>query len=377
MRAACLAFLCASALLSACGAVHTSLAPLGAREVLPRCSPVAGLPAGYGVEDVAPDAGGVFASVADWPGLAAGAPRPGKLFFVHPDGRGGAVAEDRTPPGAATLFPHGLDVWRPKPGAADGARLFIVNHPGGDGPSRVELFAIGPKGQLTALPESPGHILEIHRPNDVAAAGPHSFYVSHDHDQARRSWSKPRLAELLEDVIGARSAGVWFVDLQTGTRTSTPAAFPNGLALSADSRTLYASETTRAAVRRFAVDGKGGFTAAGKALPAPRMADNLYLEDDRYLWIASHRSAIAFAQHALSWGKPPPKARPVSPGRVLRYDLADPDAPPQLIYETTTKGLKAKRGLSAVSVAASLGEGFLVGSIYEGLQYCDRRAGPT
>lgn len=350
-----------------CGAWHGALRPLAWDEVSPACGPIAGMPAGLGVEDLAPDpaGGAVYASVADWAGLATGVPRPGGVYRLKSDGRGGVVAEDVTPDLPLGFFPHGLDVWRPSGG--EGGRLFVVNHPGAGQASRIEIFDLRGDGALVWSPDSGAHSAVLERPNDVVGAGPRAYYASNDLASARKSWFSPSLGELAEHVFGPRSGRVVHVDLDGEASERSRAAFPNGVERSSDGRVLYVSESARGAVRVYAADGEGALRLQG-ALAAPRLPDNLYLEDDRWLWAAGHRSSWLFATHAKSWagdgGHPP------SPARVLRFDLTRPGASPEVLYATTREGIRNGRGLSAVSTAAPLADGFLIGSIFEGLRYC-------
>jgi hypothetical protein len=356
--------------LSSCGAWHSTLAPLPGAERSATCTSVAGIPEWAGVEDIAPDpeGGGAYLSVADWRGLARNAAQPGRIYFVSLDGSGGAQAVDRTPEMPRPLFPHGLDVWLPSsPGER---RLFAVNHLRGLGPSTIEIFSIGPAGALTWLAESPGPIPALHRPNDIAAAGPLAFYASNDHGRPRTSWFDPPLVETLGDALGRRSAAVVYVDAARGLLRKTPAAFPNGVELSRDGRTLYVSESTRGGLRIFSVQADG-LLKLSDTLAAPRLPDNLYLDDAHGLWVASHRNALIFARHARSWSKPTVQPPP-SAGRIMRFDLARPDAPPEVVMETTAAGMAAGRGLSAISAATPLGDGFLLGSIFEGARFCRR-----
>lgn len=364
--------------LSGCGAWNTSFRPLPAIDRPATCQGVAGVPAGFGVEDIAPDpqSGGAYVSAADWPGLAryeAGnqegseRPRRGKILWVTLNAEGRAVASDRTPAAPEALFPHGLDVWRPTEDGQPG-RLFVVNHGTGSGPARIDIFVIGADGSLSLSPDSPGPITDLDRPNDVVGAGSRAFYASQDHASRRRSWFSPGAGELLEDIVGGRSAAVVFVDDNGVSHIASPASFPNGLELSSDGRRLFVSELTRAGVRVFDVDEPGRLSPRGW-LSAPRMPDNLYLEDDRWLWIASHRSALSFARHARGWTTSAGPSTP-SPGRLVRYDLDRPDLEPVIIQETTLGGFDARRAMSTVSAVAPLGGGYLMGSIFEGLLFC-------
>lgn len=356
-----------SVLMGGCGAWHTTLAPQKVTAVGAACQAVEGLPS-LGYEDIAPDApaNGYYVSGAHWAGLAQGSIQPGAIFHLTRTGQGGFVVRNVTKAGPADFFPHGLDVYR----SADGqiARLFAVNHPGAGKASRIEIFEISPDGSLTWSADSGAHP-GLDRPNDVVAVGPRAFYATNDHATPRRSWFSPGPSEWLEDAIGRPSAKVVFVDLDRGaTRTAAKAAFANGIEASGDGKTLYVSETTRGAVQVFQVGAEGGLRR-GARLKAGRMPDNLYVQDDQTLWVATHHNALAFTAHAKSWSKPQGH-HPPSPGRVLVFDLTHPQAPPRTVYATTKASLSAGQEMSTVSAAAPTAEGFLLGSIFEGLRHC-------
>jgi arylesterase/paraoxonase len=368
MRLSLTAAVCLSTtLLAGCGAWHTTLAPQAVTAVDARCQSVKDLPA-LGYEDIAPDAatGSYYVSGADWVGLASGKTRPGAIYRLTPDGQGGFAVENVTKDGPAGLFPHGMDVYRSPDGKV--ARLFAVNHPGEGRPSRIEIFDIAADGKLVWSPDSGAH-KGLERPNDVVAVGPRAFYATNDHASPRTSWFSPSARELFEDVVGARSAKVMFVDLDRGvSKIATRASFPNGIEASADGKTIYVSEVTRGAVQVFTARSDGALSR-GARLKAGRMPDNLYLQDDRTLWVAIHGNALAFAAHAKSW-KDPNAPHPPSPGRVLVFDLKHPEVAPRTVHATTKASMQSGGGISAVSAAAPERNGFWLGSIFEGLSYC-------
>lgn len=359
----------AAATVSACGAWNTTLSPQVAIETGSRCERIA-LPGGgrdLGVEDIDQDplTGAVFLSGADWAGAVRGAAAPGAIFKLVRAPDGNLTAQDVTPAMSIPLWPHGLDVYRSSDGAQ--ARLFVVNHQNA-GPSRIEVFDIGSDGRLVWSEADSGAHPGLDRPNDVAATGPRSFYATNDHAAARRGWM-PGPVEIAEDAIAARTARVIYVDLaQKVSKTAAKAAFPNGVQVSTDGKTVYVGELTRSAVRVFRVRSNATLKPIGR-LKTGRMPDNLHLQDNRWLWVAAHGDALSFRDHAVSWKNASP-THPPAPGQVARFDLDRPGSPPTIVHASTKTSIAKRSGASAVSVGVPTPGGVLLGSIYQGVWRC-------
>jgi hypothetical protein len=260
-----------------------------------------------------------------------------------------------------------MDVWRPSEEGATG-RLFVVNHLRGAGPSRIEILNIESNGDLRWPHEPSRPLLALNRPNDVTGVSPGAFYSSNDHKSPRRSWFGIDLLALSEDLIAARTAAIVYVGGPNVVAKTMPAAFPNGVEASSDGRRLFVSESTRGIVREFTI-GPGGDLAEIRTIKVPRLADNLYLQNDRYLWAVAHRNNLDFALHARGWRNLEGSSKP-SRSRIFRIDLADRDLGATPIYETSKSGIDSQQEMSAISSAVPIADGFLVASIFEGLQFC-------
>ncbi|MDG2528483.1 SMP-30/gluconolactonase/LRE family protein [Caulobacter endophyticus] len=363
------ALLMAAMTLSACGAWNTSVSPRVAIKTHDPCRSIP-LPdggQGLGVEDIDQDpaSGAFYLSAADWAGAVRGATGPGAIYRLVPAANGELTPQNVTPAMSVPFSPHGLDLYRPANGGD--ARLFVINH-NDKAPSRIEVFDVGPDGRLTWSEAESGSYKDLKRPNDIAVAGPKAFYATNDHAAPWRGWM-PGPLEIIEDGIAARTARVVHVDLATRTtKTAARAAFPNGVAIAPDGKTVYVSELTRSQVRIFTVRDDATLAPAGR-LAAPRMPDNLHLQDGRWLWVTAHDHVWDFRGHAVSWKKRKPK-HPPSPGRVLRYDLAQRAPAATLVYGSTKAALKKDGGPSAVSVGVPGPGGVLLGSIYQGAWRC-------
>ena len=176
-------------------------------------------------------------------------------------------------PDAAALSPHGIDLVTRDDGAL---ALLVVNH--GKRES-VEFFAVGQDGDLAwkgcALPPEDPFI------NDVAARRDGGFYTTH-------MWNK---SASFESNVAALRAGkptgwVWAWTPTDGFSrvAGSDDLMPNGLALSPDESKLYVNVYMGS--RTFALDLQFNERIAQTDVRQP---DNVSVDEDGALWIASHQ----------------------------------------------------------------------------------------
>ncbi|MEM6999423.1 MAG: SMP-30/gluconolactonase/LRE family protein [Pseudomonadota bacterium] len=176
-------------------------------------------------------------------------------------------------PDSEAFSPHGIDLTARADG---GTALLVVNH--GKRES-VEFFAVAKRGDLQwrgcALPPEDPFI------NDVAARRDGGFYVTH-------MWNKNGS---FEETVAALQAGqptgwVWAWQRDSGfTRLpNTDDLMPNGIALSADNNTLYVNVYMGG--KTFALDLGDKSRVAEAQI---RQADNVTVDADGAVWVASHQ----------------------------------------------------------------------------------------
>ena len=274
----------------------------------------------------------------------------GEVHLLTFDTETGKAAVRPATIGAPEGFnPHGMSLWASED--PERRRLFVINHPPQQAPSVVEIFKVERNGDLTWLKTVPRHP-KIHRPNDIQAVGEHAFYISNDHASRRgKRFGDRRPEENAEDLFAAPVSSVVFVDAaQQQVKAKTVArglAWANGLAFSPKRNELYVTTTSGASLRvyRRMPDNTLKLQRFWPTGPGP---DNLHLEADRRLWVASHNKALAVAAH----GERPEN---LSPGRV---EIMDPVTGRRTkVFETDGSEL------SAVSVAVPVGDKVLLGSI--------------
>jgi len=176
-------------------------------------------------------------------------------------------------PSIEALSPHGIDLTVREDGET---ALLVVNHGGREA---VEFFAVSESGDLSwrgcALPPGDPFI------NDVAARRDGGFYVTH-------MWNKSADFAATAAALQAGEPTGWVWRWSPGDGFSelagTKALMPNGIAIDADNAKLFVNVYFGGGV--MAID-----LASRKRLGtvAARQPDNITVDTDGQLWIASHQ----------------------------------------------------------------------------------------
>jgi arylesterase/paraoxonase len=318
---------------------------------------VPGQPALIGAEDFEFDhaTGTLWIPAADRRGSGSFRPHEAAVFRWRPDSE---PLPTRVPVEgfASPLRLHGLGLYAP-PGAQAGGpsaerRLFLVQH--GDSGESVEIFR-DDGGTLRHVRSVRDPL--IVSPNDVAAAGPESFYVTNDHGRP------PRLGHVLEDFAFLSNASVVYWDGAAARTVRAGLRYANGVTVSPDGRFVVVAETTASRLSVFARQPDGGLQPAGRA-DLDTSPDNLSVDEQGDFWLAAHPSNLAFLRHAKDGSRP-------APSQVLRFRLTAEGTPTAI----QTVLLDDGRTFSGSSVAAVHGARWLVvGGVFDrGVLLCPRR----
>lgn len=319
------------------------------------CTDVGGLP---GAEDIVLDrkGGRMFIASDDRRAFAAGSPKRGGIYVLPIVGADAVSARvDATGGVPAALHPHGLSSYVD---AAGRTTIMVVNHPNGfnnyEG-TTVEIYDVQADNSLAH--RRTVTVSGLTRINDIAATGPDSFYATSESDVPMRSAAQ--LWSIVAD--NDRSGAVWHFDGTTGKKLDTGIGFANSLAITADGKTLYASGTISRAIYIYDRDPATNAIKRRDAAFVGTGVDNLDIEDDGRLWIATHPKLLSFIQHAGN----PSKAAP-SQVIVLEPATAGEGGKIDQIY---LKGPEDK--FSAASVAVRSGDTMVLGSVFEpGIRVC-------
>lgn len=301
------------------------------------CEPVRGV---AGPEDIEIDRARARAFISSLDRRAEGARGAIHVFDLN-DPLAESGWRDRTGGAPAEFRPMGVSYYE----AGDVRRLFVVNEAG---PS-VELYDVAENGDLTHLKTYAER--RVLSPNSVAAAGPEAFYVSNDLRPGRNS----PLAGL-HFLMGAGLGEVFYIDGPQWSLAADRLKFANGLALSADGRTLYVAETAGRAVRVFARDPATGALSPSRTVPLDAAPDNLNIDGAGALWIAALPKPLLLPRLKDD-------AAATAPSEVIRLDPAG--APATVFRDDGSRQ-------SAATVAARLGDKLLIGALYEQkFLFCD------
>lgn len=194
------------------------------------------------------------------------------------------------------FHPHGMSFL-----SIDGRDyLYVINH--NQAGSYVELFEFK-ENMLFHLQSFENE--EMCCPNDVVAVGLDKFYVSNDHG------AKEGLARTLEDYLRLANAYVLYFDGRKYSKAYENLNYANGINISADGKTLYVTETTGRRLSVLDRDMTSGQLQLRFVKDLETGLDNITIDTDGNLWIASHLKLLDFVAHAKNTGE-------LSPSQVLK-----------------------------------------------------------
>ena len=252
---------------------------------------------------------------------------------------------DRTG-GLPEIFrPLGLDYYE------DGEvrRLFVVN----EAAASVELFDVADNGDLVHLETFTERRLTS--PNNVAAVGPRSFYVTNDVKPGRDT-----LLGRLHFLTRTASGQILFKNGTAWRVAAEGLRFANGVEVSPDGERLYAAETAGGAVRVYDRDMATGALRLLRTIALPAAPDNLTADDAGDVWAGAMPKPLAVPRLAAD-------AEARAPSEVFRLRAT---GAVQRVYRDDGEEL------SASTVAARLGDTLLIGALYDRkFLICDLPAG--
>ena len=295
-----------------------------------RCAPVTGI---VGPEDIKIDARArrAFISSADRRDPRA---RGAVYVFDLANPLAESAWRDRTRGAPAEFRPLGLDYYE-----ADGVRrLFVVN----EANAAVELFDVGADGDLTHLETFSERRLTS--PNNVAAVGPRSFYVTND--------AAPRRDTVLAKahfLVRAGSGHILYHDGVAWRMAAQGLRFANGIDVSADGERVYAAETSGMAVRVYDRDVDTGSLALLREIALAAAPDNLNADEAGDVWVGALPKPLEVPRLGADR-----KARAAS--EVIRLRASGFI---ESVYRDTGEEL------SASTVGARLGDTLLIGALYD------------
>ena len=234
--------------------------------------------------------------------------------------------------------PHGLSLFRDGAGTSN---LFAVNHRA-DGQQTIERWSVEPDVLKYLPPEIESPL--IGSPNDIVAVGPDQFYVTNDGGGS----GVTRAA----DFILQRGRGnVVYYDGKAARVVADGFGYANGIAVSEDGRTVYVADMFKRTLEIFDRDKASGALKRTGSVFFGTGLDNIDIDPDDAVWIASHPKLIDLARYMSG-------SLDVSPSQIIR-------AVPTKNGERDARTVMLDLGTTvpAASVAARYGDRFLVGSV--------------
>jgi hypothetical protein len=222
--------------------------------------------------------------------------------------------------------------------------LYVVNHIDMQ-THEINVFTILPDGGLKLRRRIP--FPELISPNDIVVLGKDRFFVSNDHGSPRNT-----LMEVVEDYAGLPLSSVVYFDGEQGHIVVDGLRYTNGLALSADKKTLFVAETTGNQVSRY-MKGKDIFTwHLVDTLYIPMAVDNLEWLGDTHLLTAGHPKIFEFTAHMKD-------ANHSAPSQAFKIDVSGNRMTAESIYYDNGDMI------SGTSVASMYENQLLLGAVFE------------
>lgn len=294
-----------------------------------------------GAEDVTidPETGIAFVSGYDRRGDGAGGPVRGAVWTYDLAAHGASPVDATSSALPAGFSPHGISLWR----GADGRKtLFAINHAGNR--HAIEVFdVVG--STLTHRRTVTGPALVS--PNDIVGVGADTFYVTNDHANPA-GWRRTA-----EDYLRLRETTVQFFNGEDFSQALSGVGGANGIAVSADSGSVYLSAASERIVYVYDRDLQTSALTRRAAVAVPGFADNIEVLANGDLLLGLHSKIFQLLAHFADASKP-------SPSHILRLKQ---DGKGSFVPQTVYYNDGAE--ISGVSVAAGAGDRMLLGAIME------------
>jgi arylesterase/paraoxonase len=221
--------------------------------------------------------------------------------------------------------------------------LFVVNHT--DERDFVELFRIK---NDTLFHQKSFSAPSMCCPNDVVGIDTNRFYVTNDHG-TKKGWMRK-----VEDYLRIPWSYLLYFNGKNFSKVYEGLTYGNGVNVSNDGRKLYLTHTTGRELLTFDRNKETGELKLLNLLNLKSGLDNIHVDDEGNLWIASHPKMLKFIGHAKdSIDKSPSQVFKLTPeGNSSNYRVEE-------IY------LNEGDQLSGASVAVQYKNDLLVGVVFD------------
>ena len=233
--------------------------------------------------------------------------------------------------------PHGLSLFRNEAGS----KLFAVNQRA-DGRQTIERWTVEPDGLKHLPPELESPLFGS--PNDIVAVGPDQFYVTNDGGGSG-------ITRAADFILQRGRGSVVYYDGEAARVVADGFGYANGIAVSADGKTVYVADMFKRTLEIFDRDKTSGALKHTGSVFFGTGLDNIDIDPDDAVWIGSHPKLIDLARYMNG-------SLDISPSQIIR-------AVPTTDGERAARTVMLDLGTTvpAASVAVRYGDRFLVGSV--------------
>lgn len=256
-------------------------------------------------------------------------------------------SEDPRPKAIQTNYPeifhpHGISL------VYEGSQTFllVINHVRTDS-HQVDVFELlgSSKAEFVESISFP----DLVSPNDLHATARDTFYITNDHSSPRQT-----IEEKLEDAFRLARANVLYYSNGEVSEIIDGLQMANGIVLSPDNSELYVAESSGEVISVYRQDQASSWVK-DREFFLDVLPDNLELDQNGSLLVASHVSALYFLMHTFD-------ETVDSPSVAHRVDVVTGKA--EVIYADDGQLL------SGASVAAEYKQHLLIGSVFDSYVHC-------
>ena len=224
--------------------------------------------------------------------------------------------------------------------------LLVINHVSTES-HQIDVFEL--VGQSQAKLVDSIRFPELISPNDLHAISRDMFYITNDHGAPRQT-----LGEKFEDTFRLAKANVLHYNKGEVTEIIDGLYMANGIVVSSDKSKLYVAESSGEVISVYQQDQPNSWVK-DREFFLDVLPDNLELDQNGNLLVASHVSALYFLMHTFD-------ETVDSPSMAHRVDVVTGEA--EVIYADDGKTF------SGASVAAEYKQHLLIGSVFDSYVDC-------
>jgi len=247
------------------------------------------------------------------------------------------------------LNPHGINLYI----SPEGLRLLYVINMGHDAHfhdttegSKIEIFEYR-GGKLHHRETITGDMITT--PNDILGVGSRQFYLTNDHG------ATTPLGKKLEAYLQLAISNIVFYDGTAFKKAADDLAYANGLALSDDGNTVYATATVGNNLRVYKRDSETGILEEINDIDLDTGVDNIDVDSEGNIWAGCLPKLLSFVEYS----KDPTNPAKVAPSQVLKIIPSEKGYTVREIY------LNTGEEISGCSSAARFRNRLLIGASYD------------